>query len=554
MWRPVISLICTSSCALTSFAGYVVAPGAPHVATADRAQLAGLSADATVTFDAYGVPHVEAKSLADAARVAGFVQARARFFQMDVLRRAARGRLSELVGDQLVGVHSAFVLDRTARALGIERRAEAAWATASAETRAQLEAFAAGVNTAREAHRRPLEYRVLQLESEPWSPIDTLSIFLLVSLSDAPVPRLLEGQWRAWVFASERGPVVVNEPNFTHSVPGTFVQQHLVAPGLDVIGATVPGIPWVLVGHSLTVAWGIESVPSRVHAVDAGESHSETVRVRDGAEVFERTVTVQPIVDWPEADVAASLEALLHLNQARTANEAATAASQISVLPVEWKLADADSQPADVLDGGAFEAIANSRTAAVKRDLQQLLSTVDGASVSEHAKPAWSLLAAWSGEATVESVEASLFFLTQHFAATASPLAAFERAVSFLRESLGPRPAAWRWGALHSLESRHVFGNKAVLAWVVNLERIERPGPPSGFASTDEQAPFRERIGPAYRDIVELRDVAHARWVVDTGSSGWSRTAHYGDQREPWSTGELVPMRGTGVGTLVLTP
>ncbi|MBI3179610.1 MAG: penicillin acylase family protein, partial [Deltaproteobacteria bacterium] len=88
-------------CAATSLLGYSLAPDFPDdEAKGVALQLRGLQAPVTVLFDAQGVPHVEAQNLLDLARASGFVQGRARFFQMDTMRRLARGRVSELVGEQ----------------------------------------------------------------------------------------------------------------------------------------------------------------------------------------------------------------------------------------------------------------------------------------------------------------------------------------------------------------------------------------------------------------------------------------------------------------------
>jgi penicillin amidase len=125
--------------------------------------------------------------------------------------------------------------------------------------------------------------------------------------------------------------------------------------------------------------------------------------------------------------------------------------------------------------------------------------------------------------------------------------AAFARAVDELSASQGAVAAQWRWGKLHYVEPKHAFGGQSALAGMVNLERTEAGGAldsvwKSHFEMGDEKHPFRAMAGPVYRMAIDLADVAHARWVVDTGASGWPGSPHYGDQFQLWRKGELAPM------------
>lgn len=82
-----------------------------------------------------------------------------------------------------------------------------------------------------------------------------------------PDPGLHAGS-NAWVIAGEATasgkPILANDPHLTHLVPSIFFQQHLRCPGMDVIGVTSPGIPFVLIGHTSGVAWGMTSTVADV--------------------------------------------------------------------------------------------------------------------------------------------------------------------------------------------------------------------------------------------------------------------------------------------------
>jgi penicillin amidase len=102
----------------------------------------------------------------------GYAMASDRMFQMDYLRRKGRGQLAEVLGPEALG------LDRLARTVGLGRIAEAEWKILDDETRALLEAFAAGVNALVEAtcETPPIEFDLLDYRPEPWSAVDCLVI------------------------------------------------------------------------------------------------------------------------------------------------------------------------------------------------------------------------------------------------------------------------------------------------------------------------------------------------------------------------------------------
>src|SRR5690242_1672791 len=113
----------------------------------------GLSASVSVIRDAHGVPTIEAADLHDLFFAQGFVTAQDRLWQMDVLRRVASGQLSEILGPELIEI------DKEQRILGLRVAARKAIEAASPEARAQLEAYAHGVNAFIDLHedRLPIE-------------------------------------------------------------------------------------------------------------------------------------------------------------------------------------------------------------------------------------------------------------------------------------------------------------------------------------------------------------------------------------------------------------
>ena len=98
--------------------------------TSQEAHIPGLGAPVAIGFDADGIPRIQAANDTDAAAALGFVHARDRMFQMELMRRAASGRLSEIAGP------ATLPIDRMMRVLGLRRRAEADLPLLDADTRA----------------------------------------------------------------------------------------------------------------------------------------------------------------------------------------------------------------------------------------------------------------------------------------------------------------------------------------------------------------------------------------------------------------------------------
>jgi acyl-homoserine lactone acylase PvdQ len=132
----------------------------------------GISAKVRVVRDGQGVPTIEASTLEDLFFAQGYVTAQDRLWQMDILRRAAAGELSEVIGEATVK------MDREQRILGLRIAAEAAEKNISARDRAYFDAYARGVNAFLESHRDrlALEFRLLKYTPQPWTVTDSLLV------------------------------------------------------------------------------------------------------------------------------------------------------------------------------------------------------------------------------------------------------------------------------------------------------------------------------------------------------------------------------------------
>jgi penicillin amidase len=288
----------------------------PRPRTRGVAPVPGLSAAVEIVRDAWGIPHLRAASLADACAAQGFVHAQDRLWSLELNRRAGAGRLSELFGP------IALPADRFLRRIGLHRAAEAELAALDAPTRALLAAYADGVNAGIAAlPALPLEFRLLRHRPEPWRVLDSLAYAKLLAWtlsgnweSELLRARLLArlgperaarlepgypadhplttpeasaalardlladyerampflahfsgGASNAWAVSGDRSatgaPLLAADPHLSLQMPATWYEIHLTTPTIDMAGASVLGLPGVVIGHNGHLAWGLTAAP-----------------------------------------------------------------------------------------------------------------------------------------------------------------------------------------------------------------------------------------------------------------------------------------------------
>ncbi|WP_352428263.1 penicillin acylase family protein [Thermoflexus sp.] len=280
-------------------------------------RLEGLSAPVEIRFDAWGIPHIEARTLADLFFAQGFVHGRHRGWQMRFHRLVALGRLGEVFGPM------GLEMDRFARGVGWAEHARAGLSRLPESHRRLLEAYAAGVTAAFRCGPTGPEDRLVPLPDFPWTPEHSAAWGLVVAWSlswnwdselarvalaralgeraadlepaalfgetalfpetmgiEPMAERLLAvyaalARWLGpregigsnnWVVAGSRtatgAPLLANDPHLPLSLPSLWYEQHLVCEpeGFAAAGVTVPGLPGVVLGHNAAIAWGATAV------------------------------------------------------------------------------------------------------------------------------------------------------------------------------------------------------------------------------------------------------------------------------------------------------
>ncbi len=303
------------------------------------ASIPGLSAPVQVRFDRYGMPEVTARTPQDLAAALGWLHANDRFFQMELGRRAAAGRLSEVFGARTLEV------DRGFRILRLRQTAERTLGELSPESRDWLEAYVRGVNAWLQSRGRdlPPELVLLGIRPEPWSLADSLGFQLLMAndlsfwngrpeeerfrwiaafgperareLLDDPgaeiAPEIAElarglapgepggaevrpgppgsNNWAVGPSRSANGhALVANDPHLALRIPGTWYQVALHSPAYEAAGMTIPGLPGIVLGRGPDVAWAFTNV-----MIDDHDLFFE--RLDAAGERVERDGTWQPI-------------------------------------------------------------------------------------------------------------------------------------------------------------------------------------------------------------------------------------------------------------------
>jgi penicillin amidase len=277
--------------------------------------LVNLLAPVKVHYDERGVPHIQAQNEADMYRALGFVHAQDRLFQMEMVRRLARGELAAILGPKLLAT------DRLFRTLGIRTHADEYVTKMDPNTSANkaLTAYLDGVNQYQNTHPAPLEFDILGISKRPFTPEDTLSIAGYMAYSFAAAFRtepvlsyirdqlgaeylevfdlawhpegvvptsLTAGDWQdlsqladishqaltdsglalfegsnAWAVSGSRTasgkPLLAGDPHIGFAVPSVWYEAHLSYPGFELYGHHQALNPLASLGHNLDFGWSI---------------------------------------------------------------------------------------------------------------------------------------------------------------------------------------------------------------------------------------------------------------------------------------------------------
>jgi len=276
--------------------------------------LKNISKETTVFFDDYGVPHIYASTQKDAMIALGYVHAQDRLWQMELMRRIAPGRLSELFGTKALKTDTFF------KGIGIDDNSEQSLALLdkNSQTYSLANAYLDGINQYMEKGKAPIEFKLLGITPQKFTLKDVYNIFGFMSFSFAmgqktdplltdirnrygmeylkdfgiqgefntkklksfhgdlieysaisksvtalleqsPVPAFIGSN--SWVIGGAKtksGKVILaNDPHIMYSQPGTWYEAHISCPGYEMYGYYIAGTPFPLLGHNRQYAYGL---------------------------------------------------------------------------------------------------------------------------------------------------------------------------------------------------------------------------------------------------------------------------------------------------------
>ncbi len=321
-WRRKTVTMAAGLAGLAGLAGgaYYMFMRRPLPKKSGKLTLQGLHEGVEVLTDRYGVPHIYAQNEDDLYFAQGYIHAQERLWQMELNRRTASGRLSEIFGK------IAIETDRFSRRLGMHRAAAAEVPRLSEHSKRILDAYAHGVNAYIEHNKNklPIEFSLLRFKPTPWQIMDSIlwakmmgwnlcgnweteiiraRIVAMLGAKRAAkleagydpkhpliIPPGVEyrgvnlgmleqyeqlkqlsgfgimGASNNWVvdgtMTTTGAPILCNDPHLGQAAPSIWYECHLVAGDTDVIGASFPGTPGVVIGHNQHIAWGITNAVS----------------------------------------------------------------------------------------------------------------------------------------------------------------------------------------------------------------------------------------------------------------------------------------------------
>ena len=276
--------------------------------------LSGIENETSVYFDDYGIPHIYAQNQLDASTALGYVHAQDRLWQMELMRRIAPGRLSEIFGKDMLKNDQFFV------SLGIEEASRKSMEKLdkNGEVYKLATAYLNGVNQFIENGPTPIEFTLIGIEKEPYQLNDIYNILGYMSFSFAmaqktdpllsilkdklgddylkelnieigpnttfiknskenitdfsemvanvnevmeksPIPPFIGSN--SWVVSPKKsatGKVLfANDPHIAYSQPAVWYEAHIVTPDYEMYGYHLAGVPFPLLGHNRKYAYGL---------------------------------------------------------------------------------------------------------------------------------------------------------------------------------------------------------------------------------------------------------------------------------------------------------
>jgi penicillin amidase len=277
-------------------------------------QIEGITNPVNISWDSLGVIHISGETTSDVVFASGYANAHERLWQMEITRRVAKGRLSEIFGDQTVEVDKLF------RTIGLDSLAQYQYEHLSQESQLWLTEYAEGINAylRQTGNNLPLEFILVGMKPETWKPEDCLlqnrlmawflnfnwkadllywALYSKLSqdkfieiwprsenyptiakiqgiqhiLDKLMFTNLLASNYlnfnlatagsNSWVIGPQKSKsgyaLLANDPHLGLQIPSLWIEMQLKSNNLNVVGFSLPGSPGIIIGRNESIAWGL---------------------------------------------------------------------------------------------------------------------------------------------------------------------------------------------------------------------------------------------------------------------------------------------------------
>ena len=570
--------------------------------------VAGLGGPVDILRDSSAIPHITASSAADVYFAIGFVHAQDRLGQ---LLRARRMADASWPSDETLSVASAVSDALASYAAGVN-----AW----------LELVSEGGRG-----RGSPELLIADERSiEAWTPGDSLRIarsFLnglrpgsarkgMPSISSAIIPadrpRVLElfatnpqQRLNAWAMDGERTatgtPILAADISGSLSLPSEWYLADLQFSTGPVIGATMPGVPFVIVGRNVRVAWAFRSLPVPDEEAPGGASPMQTAGFLTMLELFARSADATDVIGVAEEMLPKRMEALAIDREtvARWPKEEAVRALSFR----DIRLAELEARQSIFSTEGAI-GVQRDTVSTVARTLLPLMAkelwfvqyrdNIEGTDADDLRRELLDRLASWNGDMDRYSPEPLLFWtwvraLQQRILKDEFPAAqqlwsrpnpdflyavlsdrrgsaiwcdirpsspretceeqvrvALDDALGWLVDRYGRDPSTWSWGEEHNLDMQWLpISSRGLLTDLLSLQAPISGDPFTQFSTSfgfEEDGPFLVNAGSNFQAVMSISEEAGSYYIAPAGQSGHPLSRFYDNLFLSWIQGEYLAM------------
>ncbi|MBD3624004.1 MAG: penicillin acylase family protein, partial [Rhodobacteraceae bacterium] len=554
------------------------------------------------------IPHITASSAADVYFAIGFVHAQDRLGQLLRARRMA---------------DASWPSDET---LSVAPAVSDALASYAAGVNAWLELVSEGGRG-----RGSPELLIADERSiEAWTPGDSLRIarsFLnglrpgsarkgMPSISSAIIPadrpRVLElfatnpqQRLNAWAMDGERTatgtPILAADISGSLSLPSEWYLADLQFSTGPVIGATMPGVPFVIVGRNVRVAWAFRSLPVPDEEAPGEASPMQTAGFLTMLELFARSADATDVIGVAEEMLPKRMEALAIDREtvARWPKEEAVRALSFR----DIRLAELEARQSIFSTEGAI-GVQRDTVSTVARTLLPLMAkelwfvqyrdNIEGTDADDLRRELLDRLASWNGDMDRYSPEPLLFWtwvraLQQRILKDEFPAAqqlwsrpnpdflyavlsdrrgsaiwcdirpsspretceeqvrvALDDALGWLVDRYGRDPSTWSWGEEHNLDMQWLpISSRGLLTDLLSLQAPISGDPFTQFSTSfgfEEDGPFLVNAGSNFQAVMSISEEAGSYYIAPAGQSGHPLSRFYDNLFLSWIQGEYLAM------------